>query len=352
MMPASNNGLGMNLRFPDVCLTPAAPAPIPIPYPNMANNCQAVSFSPNVYTGFMPALNMASVTSMTNGDNAGVANPLFMQAGGQTMGNPIIFINCVPAKNLLVPTFGNAFNNPVGATLVPSITTTLYTDGATVRARGAQLDGDTYRVLRRVVDCNRVADGDVVEVREAAPGVVWLIVRRFVSDVARRVHNALRNLTVQAVVLDLRGNPGGDADACLELAEDLLPAGAIIATRVQAGDERVHRARGPQAYDWPLAVLVDDATASAAELLAGSLQANERAWVMGQPTAGKGSAQQIRMRSDGDGLGYQSVAEFLLPGGRRLHGVGVRPDMFVDREADLVAATLTRLDWSVAAVSD
>ena len=338
MMPASNNGVGTNVGFPDVCLTPAAPSPVPVPYPNLGMNCQAASFSANVYTGFMPALNLASTSSMTNGDNAGSAHPLFMQAGGQTMGNPIIFVNCVPAKNLLVPTYGNGFNNAVGATLVPSVTTTLYTDQAAASVRGAEVDGDALRVLRSAIDCDVVDEGEVVEARELPHRVLWLVVRRIVQDVPRRIFNALRRAAPQAVLLDLRTNPGGDASASIELCDDLLPDGSTIATRLEAGDEVVHRARGPQIYRWPLVVLVDARTASAAELLAGSLQANGRALVIGEPTAGKGRAQQVRAQPDGRGFGYETVAEYLLPDGRRLHGRGVHPDVVLTRDDDTLAA--------------
>jgi carboxyl-terminal processing protease len=341
MMPASNNGAGMNMGFPDVCLTPAAPAPIPIPYPNMGQNCMSSVFSPNVYTGFMPALNMASIKPMTQGDNAGAAHPLFMQMGGQTMGNPIIFVNCVPAKNLLVPTFGNAFNNPVGATLVPSVTTTFYTDKATSHAREASLDGDSYTALRDALDCDTVAGGPVVELRPLGDGVAHLIVRRFVRDTDRRVFNLLRGRELRLLLLDLRGNPGGDAGAAFELADDFLPRRTLMATRVERGDEHEQRSRNGQSYAWPTLVLVNARTASAAELLAGALQMNQRATVVGRATAGKGSAQQVQGQHGEDGVSYRTVAEFLLPDGARLHGRGITPDVVVDAESDVLAAALS-----------
>lgn len=326
MMPASNNGAGMNIGFPDVCLTPAGPVPVPIPYPNLAQNCMSSVFSPNVFTGFMPALNMASIKPMTMGDNAGVAHPLFMQMGGQTMGNPIIFVNCVPAKNLLVPTFGNMFNNPVGATLVPSVTTTFYTDKATSGAREAELDGASYRALQRAITGDHLSEGEVVEIEALDDDVLVLRIRRFVRDTPRRVFNALRGRAPSALMIDLRANPGGDAGAAIDLADDFLDDDAVIAIRRQDGDDVVHRSRGARSYPWPLWLLVDEHTASAAELFAGALQTNERAMVIGRRTAGKGSAQQIQTRRDGDGVVYGSTAEFLLADGQRLHGAGVTPD--------------------------
>lgn len=138
MMPASNQGLGMNIGFPDVCLTPAAPAPLPIPYPNLGMNAMAMPFCPNIFISFIPGHNMAAKPLMTNGDNAGVAHPLCMQPGGTTMGNPKILLTGLPAEHMLVPTNGNNFNNPIGAKLVPSITNVLLCSlGATAPELGA-----------------------------------------------------------------------------------------------------------------------------------------------------------------------------------------------------------------------
>ncbi len=60
MLPASNSGVGMNMGFPDVCVTPVGPVPTPIPYPNMAMNATAVPFAPNVLISFVPGLNMGA----------------------------------------------------------------------------------------------------------------------------------------------------------------------------------------------------------------------------------------------------------------------------------------------------
>ena len=91
MFPASNQGVGMNTGFPDVCLTPAV-VPVPIPYPNLGMNVMSMPMCPNILVSAMPSHNMAAKPLMTNGDNAGVAHPLCMQPGGCTMGNPTVFI--------------------------------------------------------------------------------------------------------------------------------------------------------------------------------------------------------------------------------------------------------------------
>jgi carboxyl-terminal processing protease len=327
MMPASNNGAGMNIGFPDVCLTPPPPpvGPVPVPYPNLAQNAMSAVFSPNIFVGFMPALNMASIKPMTGGDNSGVLHPLFMQAGGQTMGNPIVFINCIPAENLLVPTYGNAFNNPVGATLVPSVTTTLYTDASANSERDQPLQAPALRALSQAVE-----SADVVTAAARDDGVLSLRIARFTSDVATRFYNAVRHHKPTSVFIDLRDNPGGDVRACLELLDDFVPKGELIAVLEEPDDRTPIHARADQAYDWPLTVRVNANTASAAELFAGSLQALGRASVVGCRTRGKGTAQRVCANRDGEGFAYRSVAAFLLPDGRAIHGHGIEPDLLVE----------------------
>src|ERR1700722_18601173 len=107
MLPASNKGVGMNMGFPDVCLTPAGPVPVPIPYPNMAMHAMAAPFVPTVLITSMPALNMGSIIPLTLGDQPGVANPLFMQMGMFTMGDPVVMISGLPGVTLTSPTSGN-----------------------------------------------------------------------------------------------------------------------------------------------------------------------------------------------------------------------------------------------------
>src|SRR6185369_4154314 len=131
MLPAANKGVGMNIGFPDVCLTPAGPAVVPIPYPNMAMNAMAAPFVPTILLGFMPALNLGSTIPMTMGDEGGVAHPFFKQMGRYTMGNPKVLLQGLPAITLTSPTSGNNMNNPVGAVLVPSVTTVFFTCAAT-----------------------------------------------------------------------------------------------------------------------------------------------------------------------------------------------------------------------------
>jgi carboxyl-terminal processing protease len=339
MLPACNKGVGMNMGFPDVCLTPAVPAPIPIPYPNMAMNAMAVPFLPTILLSCMPALNMMSKIPMTLGDQPGVANPLFMQMGAYTMGNPTIMLQGLPAVTLTSPTTGNNMNNPVGLAAVPSVTNVFFARSLPGRGDGVTLDG---AAVREIVDAMSPGAGPAVEIADLPGGAAHLRVRAFASSVASQVYAALApRAGLAALVIDLRGNRGGELGSFLALAADFLPRGSELCAVIDGdGDAEVHLAPHDALYDVPVVVIVDRETASAAELFAGCLRAYGRATIVGERTTGKATANMLMPR-DG-GAAYVTVGRCLLPGGVDLQGIGVLPDVAVapDEDALQVAAAL------------
>jgi carboxyl-terminal processing protease len=331
MLPASNKGVGMNIGFPDVCLTPAGPVAVPIPYPNMAMNAMAAPFCPTILLSCMPALNMGSMIPMTLGMQPGVANPLYMMMGAYTMGNPKILLQCLPAINLTCPTTGNAMNNPVGAVLVPSVTNVFFTLAGAGAPTGERPGGASTEALREIDRALSPPGGPPpVERALLAGGVGYVAIRRFSSSVPSAVYHAVRELTGQglgSLLLDLRGNPGGELGAFVQLAGDFLEPGSTVVTVTDVdGDDIVHVARDPGPIRLPLALLVDAGTASAAELFAGCLKAHGRAVVVGERTYGKGVAQMVVASPEG-GAVHGSVGSCTLPGGVRVQGVGVDPDL-------------------------
>lgn len=321
MLPASNKGVGMNVGFPDVCVTPVGPVPTPIPYPNMALNATAVPFAMTVFLSFVNALNMGAQMPMTLGDQAGTLSP-FMGPGRYTMGNPVVNVEGLPAISLLCPTTGNNMVNALGAVLVPSITNVFYSYSA--EAKG---DLEGVRRLRAALDMGRPPEAEVM----LPGGLGYLALPVFSLDVPARVYAAVERLLragMEALVLDLRDNPGGDLTAFLELAGDFLEPGAALVTMVDGdGDETEYLARKENPYRFALFVLVNRNTASAAELFAGCMQAHGRAIIAGERTFGKGTAQTLVAPSSEPGARYATIASFRLPGGAEMHGAGVRPDI-------------------------
>ncbi len=330
MLPASNKGAGMNIGFPDVCLTPAPPGPpVPIPYPNFALNAVAVPFSVTVKISGVNGLNLGSEMPITQGDEAGVANATIMGPGRYVIGNLVVNVEALPAANLGLPSDGNNMNDGAGAAVVPSLVNVFFTHAGAAPEGAVDVRAirDLYRSLAAAPEAPRVLPG----------GVVVLSIGAFSTGVPAHVYSAFARAGVErisALILDLSGCPGGELVSALELASDFLDEGAVLVTETDAdGDETVHRARRTGPYRFPLFVLIDRRTASAAEIFAGCMKAHGRATLIGEPTYGKGSAQGLV-----PGARYATVAHFTLPDGAPIEGRGVLPDIEAAPEAALSAA--------------
>ena len=131
------------------------------------------------------------------------------------------------------------------------------------------------------------------------------------------------------VVLDMRNNPGGLVNEASEIADEFLPAGVIYTTRRRGRIvDEVRADSGGAARRGPLAVLVNEFSASAAELVAGSIQDNHRATLVGAKTFGKGSVQTIIDLPDGAGLRLTTL-RYYTPSGRAIQEQGVIPDVLI-----------------------
>ncbi|HSN97888.1 MAG TPA: S41 family peptidase [Candidatus Nanopelagicales bacterium] len=356
MLPSANRGAGMNLCFPDVCLTPPAPG-VPIPYLNVGPHAMAAPFSPTVLVCGLPALNLGSKITLTTGDEPGTLHPTIKGVGTFVAGTPNIFVDRIPAINLTCPTTGNRMNAPIGAHLVPNAVNTFY--------NLAGRSSDAAHAAHAADAALPAGDAllDIAAALAAAPppsaallpeGIGYLRVPVITADLPARATAELQRLEpagLRAVLLDLRGCPGGDLDAALRLAEDFLPRGAHLATLVDAdGDEVPWRARRDPAWTFPLVILVDAGTASAAEVLAAALRAHGRALLAGGRTFGKASVQSL-VRAEG-GFAFGTVARCVVPGATLADGVGLIPDLHVSGASapspDLDADAPLRAAWDLA----
>ena len=132
------------------------------------------------------------------------------------------------------------------------------------------------------------------------------------------------------LVLDLRGNPGGLLESAVEVASRFLHRGIVLYELDARGEERAYTVRPRVRADEPLAVLVDEGTASAAEIVAGALQDHERAVLVGRQTHGKGSVQLAYTLSDGSSL-HVTAALWLTPNRHEINGVGLTPDQVIEQ---------------------
>ncbi|MFO0553815.1 MAG: PAAR-like domain-containing protein [Polyangiaceae bacterium] len=329
MLPASNRGAGMNVGFPDVCLTPAPPAPpVPVPYPNIGMNAQAQAFSNAVKISGVNALNMGSTISMTSGDEAGAAHPTIKGMGRYTMGNPIVNIDKLPAINLALPTTGNMMNNGLGVVAVPSAVNVLF-----CWAGGEVATSVDPMELEELADAMSEPRFDV----EALPGDV-LCVRPscFGAGLCNALERALARedagaVAPRALLVDLRGCPGGDLTAAVDLAAMLLTEGeARVELDESDGDSSTVRAPARGSFQGRALVLVDRGTASAAEVFAAILQSAGRACVIGERSYGKGSVQRVEPAASASPR--RDVASWSVAG--KAGSAGVAPDVELARSAE------------------
>jgi carboxyl-terminal processing protease len=136
---------------------------------------------------------------------------------------------------------------------------------------------------------------------------------------------------IAGVIVDVRGNPGGDVPEAVMIADMFVPSGVLVRTRGRGGqilrEERAHPAATDDAV--PLVVLQDRRSASASELLAVALQDHGRARVVGERSFGKGTVQDVIGMSDGSLLTL-TIARYFSPKDRLIDGNGVEPDVRVD----------------------
>lgn len=329
MLPATNRGVGMNIGFPDVCLTPVGPAVVPIPYPNFALTAQAAVFSPIVRVSGVHALNLGSMIPMTFGDEPGVAHWTVKGPGRYIMGNPIVFVDRLPAINLTCPTMGNTGNNAIGAVLVPSAVNVFYTYAHS--GTMAMTNESAGRLGEKMLGSNANISGAMLS---DSVGIVQ--VKLIPSDMARQFHIVAKDLASQgarALIIDVRACPGGDLDAAIEWCASFLPQGAeIVRIEDAEGDETIRRVSLPAEYRMPLALLIDESTASAAEVFVGALKAHGRAHIIGRQTYGKSTVQCLVPGKISD-FEYPSVARWRTPL-QESNVDGVLPDISIAADTD------------------
>jgi carboxyl-terminal processing protease len=177
-----------------------------------------------------------------------------------------------------------------------------------------------------------------VESRVLDDGIGYVRIKQFQERTDREVEDALEKIKaavpggVQGLVLDLRGNPGGLLDQSAKVADLFLSSGVIVTTIGKGGrklEEYDAREHGTFS-DFPMTVLVNGGSASAAEIVAGALQDHERAVIVGTQTYGKGSVQSIFQFEDGSGLKL-TVARYFTPSGRSIQEKGITPDVIVEQ---------------------
>ncbi len=164
-----------------------------------------------------------------------------------------------------------------------------------------------------------------------------LRITKFGSDTDKLFSNVVNSVIkegLDGLILDLRNNPGGFLDVGVEVANEFLDGGLIVEERFKDGKIIPFSADGDgKLSQIPIIVLVNEGSASAAEIVAGALRDNNRAILVGQPTYGKGSVQEVEEFGDGSALRI-TVAHWFMPSGEPISEKGIIPDILVKDDED------------------
>lgn len=186
-----------------------------------------------------------------------------------------------------------------------------------------------------------IIEVDSVRSRMLDPGYGYIRISQFQQNTGQEFESAYEKLVnthgdaLDGIVLDLRNNPGGVLEAAVDVADSLLDEGRIVYTkgRIESSQLSFDASGGGMAESVPIVTLINSGSASASEILAGALQDQERAVIMGTKSFGKGSVQTVMPLGDNHGIKL-TTARYYTPDGRSIQAKGIEPDIEV-RPAEL-----------------
>ena len=217
-------------------------------------------------------------------------------------------------------------------------TSELRSEEVALRIRGEAGTQVVLRILRDGREEEYTITRDIIQVASVRGTMVegtaigYIRIGSFAEHTGEEFTSEMNRLAgegMTALIIDLRENPGGLITSCVAVAEQVVPAGTIVSVIDRDGDEEVYTS-SLSARKYPIAVLIDENSASASEILAGALQDTGAATIIGTTSYGKGSVQAVLPLFHEDGLKL-TIAKYVTPNGRSIDGTGITPDIVVER---------------------
>jgi len=193
-------------------------------------------------------------------------------------------------------------------------------------------ESEAKPIVMKLIRDTIVVKSATVEYKD---NVAWIKLNRFGDRTQEEWLDAVEQITnrkpqITGIVLDLRNNPGGYLEGSVYIASEFLPMGKVVVTQQYGdGSKTEHKVtRAGSLLKTQLVILINEGSASAAEILAGALQDYKRAKIVGMKSFGKGSVQQPEDFSDGSGI-HITIAKWLRPSGDWIDKIGIKPDVEV-----------------------
>lgn len=192
----------------------------------------------------------------------------------------------------------------------------------------------TFQVARAAIKV------ESVRYKMLEESVAYVRISQFGVQTKSELVDALKKAVgekARGLILDLRANPGGYLGSAVDVASQFLDGGIVLHEVKASGERQQFPAKpGGVAAGIPMVVLIDRGSASASEIVAGALQDNGRALLVGEKSYGKGSMQSVRALSDGSSI-HVTIAHWLTPKERPIEGAGLTPDVAVEMPKDIQA---------------
>lgn len=183
----------------------------------------------------------------------------------------------------------------------------------------------------------RQIDVETVTYRMLEDNIGYILVEEFDEVTAKQFTQAMDALEAQgmeALVVDIRNNPGGLLNIVVDMLDEILPEGVIVSVKDKKGATEEYTSDAATRLNVPLAVLINGNSASASEIFAGAVQDYGVGTLVGTTTFGKGIVQTIFSMNDGTGLKL-TIEDYYTPSGRSIHKIGVDPDVEIDLPDEL-----------------
>ena len=288
------------------------------------------------HSSFLPPEAFDDLQSETKGEFGGLGIVITMRDGQLTVISPIegtpaykagilaqdiiVKINGEFTKEMMLWEAVKKMRGEPGSTVEISI----YRQGAT--------EVMDIKLVRAIIPM------DSVRSLTLKPGYGYLWITNFRENTADEVEKALKKLEAEnsplkGLILDLRDNPGGLLDQSVKVSDVFLEEGIIVSIRGRDEKQIEEYAAQPDnaaGSRYPMVVLINGGSASASEIVAGALQDNKRALVIGTTSFGKGSVQTVRPLRDGYAIKY-TIARYYTPSGKSIQAEGIQPDLVVKR---------------------
>lgn len=284
------------------------------------------------FTGFLSSAEIKSLVSDVSGEFVGVGLTVGLDERTREWvvispikGAPAEIAGIKP-RDVITQVNGQATpdidTSKIGKYLIGTVGSQVFIN---LRRNGQDLQ---FKLVREPINLNPLT----YQTKTTAAGRIgYLALPVFTSKSAAEMEQAIKELEQQQVkgyILDLRGNPGGVLDAAFNIGQLWLRQGQLMSLVAIKGKQERYQAQTPPLTRKPLVVLVDGESASASEVLAGALQDQGRAQLVGSRTFGKGLIQTLATLEDSSGVRI-SIARYYTPKGRDIHQVGLEPNIVV-----------------------